>query len=114
MDHPFQTLILFFAFVCLFVFFFFQGIARLQRHQQIVDEVKLALKPFYRQGKITKDDYKLIMKKSVEKVCEMFVLEDYLLKLKQNKLCPFLCVAFVMFTSRIFRMCSICSVSVQE
>ena len=113
MDHPFQTLILFFAFVCLFVCFF-QGIARLQRHQQIVDEVKLALKPFYIQGKITKDDYKLIMKKSVEKVCEMFVLEDYLLKLKQNKLCPFLCVAVVMFTSRIFRMCSICSVSVQE
>ena len=69
---------------CLFVCFFFQGIARLQRHQQIVDEVKLALKPFYRQGKITKDDYKLIMKKSVEKVCEMFVLEDHLLKLKQN------------------------------
>ena len=64
---------------CLFVFFF-QGIARLQRHQQIVDEVKLALKPFYRQGKITKDDYKLIMKKSVEKVCEMFVFEDHLLK----------------------------------
>ena len=69
---------------CLFVCFFFQGIARLQRHQQIVDEVKLALKPFYIQGKITKDDYKLIMKKSVEKVCEMFVLEDHLLKLKQN------------------------------
>ena len=65
-------------------FKFVQGIARLQRHQQIVDEVKLALKPFYIQGKITKDDYKLIMKKSVEKVCEMFVLEDHLLKLKQN------------------------------
>ncbi|XP_073245794.1 splicing factor, arginine/serine-rich 19-like [Porites lutea] len=46
------------------------GIARLQRHHQIVGEVKLALKPFYRQGKITKDDYKLIMKKRVEKIEE--------------------------------------------
>ena len=49
--------------------FFFQGIARLQRHEQIVDEVKLALKPFFKHGEITKDDYKLIMRKSVEKVC---------------------------------------------
>ena len=47
----------------------FQGIARLQRHEQIVDEVKLALKPFFRHGEITKDDYKVIMRKSVEKVC---------------------------------------------
>lgn len=52
-----------------FTFFYcFQGIARLQRQQQIVDEVKLALKPFFRRGEITKDGYKLIMKKSVEKV----------------------------------------------
>ena len=112
MDQPVQTLILFFVFVCLFVCLFFQGIARLQRHQQIVDKVKLALKPFYRQGKITKDDYKLIMKKSVEKVCEMFVLEDYLLKLKQNELFLFPYVRVVMPTSRIFRMCWICPVSV--
>lgn len=46
------------------------GIARLQRQQQIVDEVKLALKPFFRRGEITKDGYKLIMKKSVEKIKE--------------------------------------------
>ena len=46
-----------------------QGIARLQRHEQIVDEVKLALKPFFKHGEINKDDYKLIMRKSVEKVC---------------------------------------------
>ena len=111
MDQPVQTLILFFVFVCLFVFFF-QGIARLQRHQQILDEVKLALKPFYIQGKITKDDYKLIMKKSVEKVCEMFVLEDHLLKVKQNELFLFPYVRVVMSTSRIFRMCWICPVSV--
>lgn len=46
------------------------GIARLQRHEQIVDEVKLALKPFFKHGEINKDDYKLIMRKSVEKIKE--------------------------------------------
>lgn len=52
---------------------FCQGIVRLQRQQQIVDEVKLALKPFFRRGEITKDDYKLIMRKSVEKVCGILI-----------------------------------------
>lgn len=46
------------------------GIARLQRHEQIVDEVKLALKPFFRHEEITKDEYKIIMRKSVEKIKE--------------------------------------------
>jgi len=46
------------------------GIARLQRHEQIIDEVKLALKPFFKHGEIDKDDYKLIMRKSVEKIKE--------------------------------------------
>ena len=55
------------TFHCLFLSL--QGIARLQRHEQIVDEVKLALKPFFKHGEINKDDYKLIMRKSVEKVC---------------------------------------------
>ena len=53
----------------------FQGIARLQRQQQIVDEVKLALKPFFRRGEVSKDDYKLIMKKSVEKVRSYLILK---------------------------------------
>lgn len=48
----------------------FQGIARLQRQQQIVDEVKLALKPFFKRGEVSKDEYKLIMKKSVDKIKE--------------------------------------------
>ena len=48
--------------------YLFQGIARLQRQQQIVDEVKLALKPFFKGGEVSKDEYKLIMKKSVDKV----------------------------------------------
>lgn len=62
-----------------FTFFYcFQGIARLQRQQQIVDEVKLALKPFFRRGEITKDGYKLIMKKSVEKVGCFFRFPRYM------------------------------------
>ena len=55
-----------------------QGIARLQRHEQIVDEVKLALKPFFQHGEINKDDYKLIMRKSVEKVCRIAFFNDLL------------------------------------
>lgn len=62
----------------LYYFFSLQGIARLQRHEQIVDEVKLALKPFFKHGEITKDDYKLIMRKSVEKVCGIVLSNDLL------------------------------------
>lgn len=31
--------------------------------------MKLALKPFFKRGEVSKDEYKLIMKKSVDKVC---------------------------------------------
>lgn len=61
--------------------YLFQGIARLQRQQQIVDEVKLALKPFFKRGEVSKDEYKLIMKKSVDKVrslCFFLVVRDKL------------------------------------
>ena len=46
------------------------------------------------------------MKKSVEKVCEMFVLEDYLLKLKQNELFLFPYVRVVTSTSRTDLECA--------
>ena len=61
-----------------FFFWYLQGIARLQRHEQIIDEVKLALKPFFKHGEIDKDDYKLIMRKSVEKVCGIVFYNDLL------------------------------------
>ena len=35
----------------------------------MVDEVKLALKPFYSQRQINKEQYKEIMRKAVPKVC---------------------------------------------
>lgn len=41
---------------------------KLHRQERVVEEVKLALKPFYNKKHISKDDYKLIMKKCVPKV----------------------------------------------
>ena len=38
--------------------------------------MKLALKPFFKHGEIDKDDYKLIMRKSVEKVCVEKIIPD--------------------------------------
>lgn len=56
--------------------FFLQGIERLKRKQLISDELKEALKPFYRHKEISKDDYKYIYGRAFEKVgidlCENF------------------------------------------
>ena len=41
---------------------------RLQRNQKISDEVSEALKPFYRYKEITKEQYKQIYKRAMEKV----------------------------------------------
>lgn len=41
---------------------------KLHRQERVVEEVKLALKPFYNKKQVSKDDYKLIMKKCVPKV----------------------------------------------
>ncbi len=46
-----------------------QKSARRLRYEQILDEVNLALKPHFKRGNLTKDDYKEIMKNSVKKVC---------------------------------------------
>ena len=50
-----------------------QGIARLSRIQQIADEVRLALKPYYKQSVVNKEEYKNIMRRAVEKVRAMAV-----------------------------------------
>ncbi|OQR74825.1 hypothetical protein BIW11_08823 [Tropilaelaps mercedesae] len=42
---------------------------KLHRQERVVEEVKLALKPFYNKKQVSKDDYKLIMKKCVPKIC---------------------------------------------
>lgn len=39
------------------------------RKERVVEEVKLAIKPFYAKGKINKEQYKEIMRKAVPKVC---------------------------------------------
>uniref|UniRef100_H2ZVP9 SR-related CTD associated factor 11 n=1 Tax=Latimeria chalumnae TaxID=7897 RepID=H2ZVP9_LATCH len=42
---------------------------RLQIQEKAVQEVKLAIKPFYQNKDITKEEYKEIVRKAVEKVC---------------------------------------------
>ncbi|XP_046580782.1 PHD and RING finger domain-containing protein 1-like [Haliotis rubra] len=42
---------------------------KLHLQERVVDEVKLAIKPFYSSKKINKDEYKEILRKAVPKVC---------------------------------------------
>ncbi|KAM6960513.1 uncharacterized protein phrf1 [Aplochiton taeniatus] len=42
---------------------------KLHMQERAVEEVKLAIKPFYRNREITKDEYKDILRKAVQKVC---------------------------------------------
>ncbi|XP_013794499.1 ankyrin repeat domain-containing protein 11-like [Limulus polyphemus] len=42
---------------------------KLNRQERVVEEVKLAVKPYYNKKEITKDEYKEILRKSVPKVC---------------------------------------------
>lgn len=46
----------------------FQFLKKLHLQERVVDEVKLALKPFYSQRQINKEQYKEIMRKAVPKV----------------------------------------------
>ena len=54
--------------ITLSCFNFFQGIERLQRREMICEEVRNALTPFYRHGEISKENYKYIYGRAVEKV----------------------------------------------
>ncbi|XP_032222510.1 PHD and RING finger domain-containing protein 1 isoform X3 [Nematostella vectensis] len=47
-----------------------KGIARLHFHKQVVDEVRSALRPFLRHKEISKDEYKNIFKRAVDKIKE--------------------------------------------
>ena len=40
----------------------------MNRQERVVEEVKLAIKPYYAKGKIDKEDYKDIMRKAVPRV----------------------------------------------
>ncbi len=46
----------------------FQYMKKLNRQERVVEEVKLAIKPHYSKGNITKEEYKDIMRKAVPKV----------------------------------------------
>lgn len=40
--------------------------------ERAIEEVKLAIKPFYQKRDITKDEYKEILRKAVQKVCNLY------------------------------------------
>ncbi|TRZ05549.1 hypothetical protein HGM15179_021558, partial [Zosterops borbonicus] len=42
---------------------------KLHTQERAVEEVKLAIKPFYQRKDITKDEYKDILRKAVHKIC---------------------------------------------
>ncbi|NWV52194.1 PHRF1 protein, partial [Daphoenositta chrysoptera] len=42
---------------------------KLHMQERAVEEVKLAIKPFYQKREITKEDYKSILRKAVQKIC---------------------------------------------
>ena len=50
--------------------FFFQFLKKVQRQERIVEEIKTVLKPHYNRKRITKEDYKNILRKCVPKVCK--------------------------------------------
>ncbi|XP_050312938.1 PHD and RING finger domain-containing protein 1-like [Anthonomus grandis grandis] len=69
---------------------------KLNRQERVVEEVKLVLKPFYNKKKITKDEYKDIMRRAVPKICHnksgeinpikiRSLIEAYVKKIKHSK-----------------------------
>ncbi|ENN81873.1 hypothetical protein YQE_01736, partial [Dendroctonus ponderosae] len=69
---------------------------KLNRQERVVEEVKLVLKPFYNKKKVTKDEYKDIMRRAVPKICHnksgeinphkiRQLVEAYVKKVKHSK-----------------------------
>lgn len=69
---------------------------KLNRQERVVEEVKLALKPYYSRREIDKEEYKEIMRKSVPKVCHnrsgdinpvkiKILIEGYIKKFKHQQ-----------------------------
>ncbi|KAF7278248.1 hypothetical protein GWI33_008604 [Rhynchophorus ferrugineus] len=69
---------------------------KLNRQERVVEEVKLVLKPYYNRKKITKDEYKDIMRRAVPKICHnksgeinpikiRSLIEAYVKKIKHSK-----------------------------
>uniref|UniRef100_A0A8C7HVG3 SR-related CTD-associated factor 1 n=1 Tax=Oncorhynchus kisutch TaxID=8019 RepID=A0A8C7HVG3_ONCKI len=53
----------------LFYFSCSQYLKKLHTQERAVEEVKLAIKPYYQRKDINKDDYKDILRKAVTKIC---------------------------------------------
>ena len=49
--------------------FFQQYLKKLHMQERAIEEVKLAIKPFYQRRDINKDEYKEILRKAFQKVC---------------------------------------------
>lgn len=58
------------------MFLLLQLIKKLNRHERVVEEVKIVLKPHYMKKHISREDYKEIMKRSIPKVSFYAVGED--------------------------------------
>lgn len=52
-----------------------QLLRKLNRQERVIEEVKLVIKPHYNKKRITKEEYKEIMRKAVPKVS--FKIENY-------------------------------------
>lgn len=57
---------------------FQQYLKKLHMQERAVEEVKLAIKPFYQRRDINKEEYKEILRKAVQKVSSEFYLDKYL------------------------------------
>lgn len=52
-----------------------QYLKKLHMQERAIEEVKLAIKPFYQKRDINKDEYKEILRKAVQKVCQDNLIE---------------------------------------
>ena len=59
---------IFFPLLTYFFFHHLQFLKKLNRQERVVEEVRLALKPYYTSKRISKGDYKEILRKCVPKV----------------------------------------------
>lgn len=53
---------------------------KLHMQERAIEEVKLAIKPFYQKRDITKEEYKEILRKAVQKVSIYWVTSSYDMK----------------------------------
>lgn len=57
-----------FLILCIFLL---KYLKKLNRQERVVEEVKLALKPYYSKRQVNKDEYKEILRRAVPKVTKI-------------------------------------------